>query len=100
MWKVSQHRGLSAPAVISTNYQTIAACLLAYFWWSDTLAFSRPVLLVGGSTGLSFIISLLVMTHALKRASVGVVLTSFRLSILVPIVFGILVWGESASALQ
>ena len=100
MWKVSQHRGLSAPAVISTNYLTIAACLLAYFWWSDTLAFSRPVLLVGGSTGLSFIISLLVMTHALKRASVGVVLTSFRLSILVPIVFGILVWGESASALQ
>ena len=100
LWKVSQRRGLNAPAVISTNYLTVAACLLAYFSWSDTLAFSGPVLLVGGSTGLSFIISLLVMTHALKRANVGVVLTSFRLSILIPIVFGVLVWDENASALQ
>ena len=100
LWKVSQRRGLNAPVVISTNYLAIAGCLLFYFWFSDTLAFSRPIMLVGGTTGLGFIVSMLVMTHALERASVGVVLTSFRLSILLPIVCGILIWNESASILQ
>ena len=100
LWKWSQRRGLSAPAVITTNYLVIATILLLYFYWRDTLSFTGPVLLVGGATGFSFIISMLVMTHALERAQVGIVLTSFRLSILVPIVYGIFVWGETAAALQ
>ena len=100
LWKCSQRRGLSAPFVISTNYLTIALTLILYFAWSGTLYFSPIVLLVGSATGLSFIVSMLVMTHALEKAHVGVVLTSFRLAIIVPIVYGILVWGETASVLQ
>ena len=100
LWKWSQRRGLSAPAVISTNYLVIATTLMLYFHWRGTLSFSEPVLLVGGATGLSFIISMLVMTHALATVQVGIVLTSFRLSILVPIAYGIFAWGESASAFQ
>lgn len=100
LWKWSQRRGLSAPIVVSTNYLVIAAVLLLYFAWHGTLHFATPVLYVGIATGLSFIVSMLMMTYGLERAGVGVVLTSFRLSILVAIVFGILVWNETASLLQ
>ena len=100
LWKWSQRRGLSAPIVVPTNYLTIALTLMLYFAWSGTLYFPPMVLLVGSATGLSFIVSMLAMTHALEKARVGVVLTSFRLAILVPIVYSILVWGETASTLQ
>lgn len=100
LWKWSQHRGLSAPAVVSTNYLVMATVLMLYFLWRDTLSFSPPILLVGGTIGLSFIVSMLFMTRALERANVGIVLTSFRLSILIPIAYGIWVWDETATALQ
>lgn len=100
LWKWSQRRSLSAPVVVSTNYLTIAALLMVYFAGQGTLSFSYPVLLVGSATGLSFIVSMLVMTHALERTNVGPVLTSFRLSILVPIVYGIVIWDENATSLQ
>ena len=100
LWKLSQRRGLSAPIVVSSNYLTITITLLIYFSWADSLYFSPAVLLVGSLTGLSFIISMLVMTSALEKAPVGVVLTSFRLAILIPIVFGIFFWGEAANSLQ
>ena len=73
---------------------------MGYFAWSGTLEFSPPVLVLGLTTGFSFILSMLMMTYALEKARVGVVLTSFRLAILVPIVYGIVIWGETASPLQ
>ena len=50
--------------------------------------------------GLSFIVSMLVMTAALERAPVVMVLTSFRLAILLPVVASMWLWGETLSPTQ
>jgi drug/metabolite transporter (DMT)-like permease len=50
--------------------------------------------------GVSFIVSMLVMTRALELIPVATVLTAFRLAILLPIIASVVLWGEAVRALQ
>jgi drug/metabolite transporter (DMT)-like permease len=100
LFKWSQRRGCHAPTVVSANYLTLAAVLAIWHLWTGN-DFAVPAsVIVGGAMGLSFIVAMLVMTGALERFPVGMVLTSFRLSILAPVVVSVWLWGESLSAVQ
>ena len=100
LFKWSQRCGCNAPTVVSTNYLVLAGVLVAYYLIRGELVLTMPILKVGGITGVAFIISMLVMTRALEIADVAAVLTAFRLSIVVPIITSIWIWGEVVSAAQ
>lgn len=99
-FKWSQRRGCHAPTVVAVNYLCLAVLLGAYLFWADELALSEATLRVGGTMGISFIVSMLVMTRALELVPVATVLTAFRLAILMPIIASVLLWGETVQALQ
>jgi multidrug transporter EmrE-like cation transporter len=100
LFKWSQRRGCHAPTVVTTNYIVLSSALALTLWAQGRLQVTEPALLVGTCMGVSFIVSMWTMTRALERAPVSIVLTSFRLAILVPVVASVALWGESLSLLQ
>ena len=100
LFKWSQRRGCRALVVVTTNYLVLAGLLLAYHSWRGDLSLDTGVVLVGVTMGATFLISMLTMTHALEVVDVGVVLTSFRMAILVPVFASIHLWGEQVTWFQ
>lgn len=101
LFKWSQRRGYSAPIVVTTNYLVLCSTLCLFFIFdSPSWPPLRAPAIVGAITGLCFIVSMFTMTHALARIDTASTLTSFRLSIIVPIAVGTWVWGEVISPVQ
>ena len=100
LFKWSQRRGCYAPAVVSTNYLTIASLLFLYHLATGQLQPAPQALEVGAFIGLFFIFAMLLMTRGLELAAVGAVLTSFRLAILIPTWASVWLWGESLTPVQ
>ena len=92
--KFSQRRGYYAPVVVSTNYLVLCALLSAYLLATGRFTFSPAALQTGLITGAVFISSMSLMMRVLEIASVGAVLTAFRISIAVPVALGIWLWQE------
>ncbi len=92
--KFSQRRGYYAPVVVSTNYLVLCAVLAAYLLATGRFTFSAAALQTGVVTGAVFIGSMSLMMRVLEVASVGAVLTAFRISIAVPVALGIWLWQE------
>ena len=100
LFKHAQRRGCYAPAVVSANYVTIAVLLLVYHLATGQLQPAPQALEVGAFIGLFFILAMLLMTRGLELATVGAVLTSFRLAILIPIWASVWLWGETLTPVQ
>jgi drug/metabolite transporter (DMT)-like permease len=95
LFKWSQRRGYHAPTVVSVNYLTLASAAGLYHIFFGQTPLNPAAGRIGLYTGIAFIVSMLVMTRALERVEVGAVLTGFRLAILVPVGFGLYLWGET-----
>ena len=100
LFKWAQQRGCFLPATLVTNYLTLALLLFVYFNFTDQLDLDKKVIQVGSITGFVFIVAMLLMTKALSLVRVGSVLTSFRMAMLIPIIFSVTIWGETAVPLQ
>ena len=86
--------GYHSPTVVSTNYLVVGASLMIYLAATEQLIVPIGALVTGLVTGSVFVSSLVLMTRMLERAPVGAVFTAFRMSIVVPVVFGVLLWQE------
>ena len=86
--------------MVTVNYLVAAAVLAAYLQWRGGIELGSTAVLVGGVTGFSFMVSMFLMTWALEVSDAAVVLTAFRLSIVVPIAVSVLLWNEEISARQ
>jgi hypothetical protein len=100
LFKWSQRKNHKAPVVIATNYLVLAGCLFCYFLLRDDLSTSPQALLIGVITGIFFIASMLVMTHALTHIDSAPTLTSFRLAVVAPIFVGAFLWDETVTGRQ
>ncbi len=100
LFKWSQRQGHRAPIVVTANYLVLATALCAYFIARGSWPSLHAPAILGAATGLSFIVSMFTMTHALARIDAASTLTSFRLSIIVPIAVGTWIWGEVITPLQ
>jgi len=96
----SQRRGEYAPVVVTTNYATLSLAVGFYLALNNNLVFSSDILKVGMISGVFFVSSMLVMTYALTIASAAPVITSFRLSLLLPVGLGVYIWSEPITSLQ
>ncbi len=100
LFKFGQRRAYYAPVVIAANYLVVALAIGIYLFVTRAWAFPPLAFYTGLATGAVFISSMLLMNHALTLAPIGSVVTAFRMSIIVPIVMGIYLWGESLAPTQ
>ncbi|MCZ7648340.1 MAG: DMT family transporter [Planctomycetota bacterium] len=100
LWKIAQRRGIHAPTAIAVNYLVVGSLLSAWYLRQGEALASPEAARMGALIGALFVISMLVMTRALVKGSVGPVLTSFRLAIVVPVTASVLVWGERLGPAQ
>ena len=96
----SQRRGEYPPVVVSTNYLALSIAVGSYLALQNNLVFSPDILRVGIISGVFFVSSMLVMTYALTIANAAPVITSFRLSLLLPVALGVYIWSEPISPIQ
>jgi len=99
-FKLGERRGYCAPVVVTANYLTVAVIIGAYLLATGGWAFPEGAVATGLITGSLFISSMLLMNFALTIAPVGTVLSAFRISIVVPVFFGVYLWGEPMSSSQ
>ena len=100
LFKVSQRKGYHAPIVVATNYLVVACTLSLFLLVRGEFTFSTGAVYTGLFTGVVFISSLSLMTRVLNLVTVGAVLTAFRISIAVPIILGVWLWGETLVPIQ
>ncbi|MAE67109.1 MAG: hypothetical protein CMJ18_22850 [Phycisphaeraceae bacterium] len=100
LFKAAQRVGARPAVVVSTNYLTLSAALAIFLAVRGQLALTGGIAMVGVVAGCVFICSMTIMTRSLERANVAVVLTAFRMAIVVPIVAGVLIWSEPVGSLQ
>src|SRR5262245_46883768 len=86
--------------LITTNYlvATLASLLLA--GWRGQVRYLPPTLGLGALGGVGYIASILLMMPAMRRSGVSVVVAIVQLSILWPVVYAMLVFGETPSRVQ
>lgn len=99
-FKWSQRLGYHAPSVVSTNYLVLSLTLGIALALTGSLDLSPDVLKVGATTGITFVVSMLVTTRAMEFGHVGAILTSFRMAIVVPIALGVWFWQEPIAPIQ
>jgi len=100
LFKFGQRRGYYAPVVVSTNYLVVSLSIALYVLAIDAWALPRGAIYTGLATGIVFISSLLLMNYALTIVPVGSVVTAFRMSIVIPVMLGIYIWGEPMAPTQ
>jgi len=100
LFKLGQRRGYAAPVVISVNYLTIGVVLGLYLLVRGSWSVPPAALATGIASGAVFLASMLVFNHALRLLPVGPVLTTYRLSLLVPLALGVWLWQEPLSLRQ
>ena len=100
LFKGSQRRGEYAPVVVSANYMALSSALAVYLFLTNQWILTPDIFKVGICVGIAFIISMLTMTYALTVAGVAPVMTSFRLSMLVPVALSIVIWSEPITTPQ
>ncbi len=100
MLKFAQRRGDAAPVVVTTNYLVVATALLIYLVTCGTLAAPVAAVVTGVLSGSVFLLSMLLFNRALQLAAVGPVLTAYRMALVVPLVPGVLLWGETLGVAQ
>lgn len=93
-FKLGERRGYYAPVVVATNYLTVAVLIGTYLLLTDGWVFPERTIETGIVTGFLFITSMLLMNFALTVAPVGAVVSAFRISIIVPVFFGVYLWSE------
>lgn len=99
-FKYGQRHGHSFAVLVSVSYFFLGLTLLAFLLISGAPFPPVPVLLYGAGMGLVFYPAMMSFNYALHHAPAGSVLTAFRLSIVVPVMLGVWIWGESLSMTQ
>ena len=90
----AEHRQASRIVVIASNYVTTTAAGL-FFWGTDGFpAIPVPVVLLGLLGGTVFIGTFLLMTAAIGRIGIAIPISVTRLSVVVPVLFSMAVYGE------
>lgn len=100
LFKLGQRRRHAAPVIVAANYLTLGVVLALYLLVTGASAPPVAALALGVGTGVFFISTMLVLNHALTQAPLGAVLTSFRMSILLPLAMGVWIWNEPLSPFQ
>jgi multidrug transporter EmrE-like cation transporter len=99
-FKLGQRRGFAAPWVVGGSFLSLGICLSLFLAFRGSSFPPLNVVLLGLVMGSMFLIAMLIYNHALHKAPVGMVVTTFRMGIVIPMVIGVAVWDESLTILQ
>ena len=92
--------GYNYLAVGTINYAIAAVIAVVWAAWSGIPGFSLPVVVLGAINGLQYQVSLVVLFWVVKLVGIGITFGIVRLSIALPTLASIFLWGEQPTALQ
>jgi drug/metabolite transporter (DMT)-like permease len=99
--KTGEHLKLNRVRVITVNYlsATVVSVLQSVLMGGElkTTQMNPEVLLIAAYLGLMFITVFLVLSRSIHVNGVGISVTSMRISLLLPVVFGFLFFGEAVT---
>ncbi len=90
--RMFEHKGVNRTVIISSNY--ILAVTLSYFL-SDKPTTDTAVYIFGALLGLFFFTAFVLYSKAIKQKGIAGTVTISRLSLAIPVVLSILLWGET-----
>jgi drug/metabolite transporter (DMT)-like permease len=96
--RVAQARGYDFFLVTAVNYVTALAAALIWFAWQPVWAVDLPSVAFGMLQGVQYGVTIVGIYFLLTRLGVGVTFTLIRLSVIVPTLVSVAVFGERASA--
>ncbi len=96
--KFSQEKQYSVLAVGGVNYivAAIAAALLVP--WEHVTSVSSGMCLLAAVSGIGYLVTYLLMAHALPRRGITVPTAAVQVAMVVPLVPSVLLWHEHVSA--
>lgn len=97
LFKFAQVKKCEAVPVITANYFVVSLVLLVYHVFNGFPEISKGMVGLGVLTGCVFILALYSYTKGLEFISVNLCMLSFRLSVVIPIIAAVLLWGEVLS---
>ena len=97
LFKYSQVKKCQPIPVITVNYFIVSLLLLGYYLVNGFPEITKGMLVLGLSTGCVFIIALYSYTKGLEMISVNLCMLSFRLSVVIPVIAAVILWGEVLS---
>ncbi|HMU41667.1 MAG TPA: EamA family transporter [Ignavibacteriaceae bacterium] len=81
--------------LINGNYATASFFSLAFIIFKQEFNYSFEVLLFGAGLGILFAVTFVIYSKAISLAGTALATVSARLSVLIPVLFSILFFGES-----
>ncbi|MEE2993688.1 MAG: DMT family transporter [Gemmatimonadota bacterium] len=92
--KSADHTGRNPVAVGSLNYIIGAVLTALALFFDPDWSWSLMTVLVGGVTGVFYVVAFWFLVRALMEGGVAVTLALVRLSVLIPILCSIFIWSE------
>ena len=96
----AQHRQTDILSVGAVNYIVSFVCALLVFQLDETKAVSIAACASGATTGAAYFVAFFFLATTLQWKGAALASVVSRLSILVPILCGILIWHEQPSTMQ
>ena len=96
--RVAQARGYDFFLVTGVNYVTALAAALIWFAWQPVWAVDLPSVAFGMLQGAQYGVTIVGIYFLLARLGVGITFTLIRLSVIVPTLVSVAVFGERTSA--
>lgn len=95
--RVFENQGKNRLVVIAANYIT-AGSLAAIFCRPGDIA--PGIIILGAFIGLAFFGSFMVYSQAVKKKGIGSSVTFGRLSLAIPVLLSVVLWGEQPSVIE
>lgn len=98
--KFSQEKQYSVLAVGGVNYIVAAAAAALLVPWERVTTVSSGMFLLAAVSGIGYLVTYLLLAHALRHRGITVPAAADRVSMVAPIVPSVLLWHEHLAAVQ
>jgi len=98
--KFNENRKGTAPVLLGANYFTATIISLILFLSNDIKVVSKESLIFGFMLGITFTCSFFLFALAVQVAGTALATVSARLSIIVPVLLAVIIYGELPGAIQ
>jgi drug/metabolite transporter (DMT)-like permease len=98
--RAAQVRGSNMMIVGAVNYVLASAASFMLSWLDGNLALSSPTLFWGAVQGIAFVVTYFLICASMSVSGMAISTAFMRLSVVIPVVASIVVWGEVPNGFQ
>jgi multidrug transporter EmrE-like cation transporter len=98
--RVSQQKGRNIMASIAANYGVAAVICFLVLYAQANKATSMFTIVLGMIMGFLYLLGLIIMTVSYRHKGVALTSSILQLTVLIPMLLSITIWGEATSGMQ